>query len=236
MPQNIFKIYDGRTNFWQWDTKQKLIVLDERITEVRFSNRNMEHSKRRIVYTDNNGMRICNVPDLLLQLPKNLIAYACVKGEDGSCSTIKAVKFAVARQPIPADYVCEQDAVIEDILMRLELLEAMLKDVEQGTQEMKKFDNIVDAAQWAKESGKAGDIVVVKLETGWVPHVIEDDKSLKAICNCDGEEIVLHFDGDDADGIDENEADTILYFDGNYINEDEGIVQCFDGGSASGIS
>ena len=53
MPQNIFKIYDGRTNFWQWDTKQKLIVLDDRITEVRFSNRNMEHSKRRIVYKDN---------------------------------------------------------------------------------------------------------------------------------------------------------------------------------------
>ena len=45
MSQNIFKIYDGRTNFWQWDTKQKLIVLDDCITEVRFSNRDMEHSK-----------------------------------------------------------------------------------------------------------------------------------------------------------------------------------------------
>ena len=233
MPQNIFKIYDGRTNFWQWDTKQKLIVLDERITEVRFSNRDMEHSKRRPVYTDKDGVRICNVPDLLLQLPKNLIAYACIKNDDGSCSTVKAVKFAVHRQPIPTDYVCEQDAVIEDILMRIELLESLLKDVEAGAQQLTKFTNLVDAAKWAVESGQAGDIIVVKLDAGWVPHVIEDDKSLKAICDCDGDEIVLQFDGDDADGIDENEEE-ILYFDGNFVSED-GLIQYFDGGSASGI-
>lgn len=223
MPQNIFKIYDGRTNFWQWDTKQKLIVLDDRITEVRFSNRNMEHSKRRIVYTDKNGDRVCNVPDLLLQLPKNLIAYACIKQDDGSCSTVKAVKFAVARQPIPADYVCEQDAVVEDIMMRLELLEAMLKDVEQGTQEMKKFDNIVDAATWAKDNGVPGIIIVVKLDGKWVPHIVEDDFSLNPICDCDGEMLTITFDGDDADGIqdDEIDEDTVIYY--------------FDGGSASGI-
>lgn len=235
MPQNIFKIYDGRTNFWQWDTKQKLIVLDDRITEVRFSNRNMEHSKRRIVYTDNDGRRICNVPDILLQLPKNLIAYACVKREDGSCSTVKAVKFAVYRQPIPADYICEQDAVVENILLRIELLENLLKDVECGAQEMKKFNSIAEAAMWAKESGKAGDIIVVKLDVGWVPHVVEDDKSLNAICDCDGTEIILHFDGDDADGIDAEEDETILYFDGNYVDEELDAVQYFDGGSASGV-
>jgi hypothetical protein len=223
VPQNIFKIYDGRTNFWQWDTKQKLIVLDDRITEVRFSNRNMEHSKRRPVYTDNDGVRICHVPDILLQLPKNLIAYACIKQDDGTCSTVKAVKFAVYQQPIPTDYVCEQDAVVEDIMIRLELLETMLKDVEQGSQEMRKFEDIIEAARWAKESGNPGDIIVVKLSSGWVPHIIEDDKSLSAICNCDGEEIVIKFDGDDADGIQDDEV------------EEEEIIQYFDGGSASGI-
>ena len=140
--QNIFKIFDGRTNFWQWDTKQKLIVLDNTITEVRFSNRNMEHSKRRPVYTNSEGLRICNVPDILLQLPKNLIAYACVKEEDGTCRTVKAVKFAVYRQPIPTDYICEQDAVIEDILMRIELLENLLKDVENGKKELIKFTSM----------------------------------------------------------------------------------------------
>lgn len=218
MSQNIFKIYDGRTNFWQWDTKQKLIVLDDRITEVRFSNRNMEHSKRRPVYTNNDGIRICNVPDLLLQLPKNLIAYACIKNDDGTCSTVKAVKFAVARQPIPSDYVCEQDAVVENILMRIELLESLLKDVEAGAQSLIKFDNMVDAAQWAVESGDPGDIVVIKLDAGWVPHVVENDKSLTPICNCDGEEVVINLDGDDSDGIDDG-VQFIIY----------------DGGSATGI-
>lgn len=201
MPQNIFKIYDGRTNFWQWDTKQKLIVLDDSITEVRFSNRNMEHSKRRPVYTDNDGLRICNVPDILLQLPKNLIAYACVQEEHGTCRTVKAVKFAVCRQPIPTDYICEQDAVIEDILVRVELLEKLLKDVEAGSKELIKFDNMVDAAQWAVESGKSGNIVVIKLDEGWVAHVVEDDKSLSPVCDCDGNPMVVNIaDGGSAAG------------------------------------
>ena len=219
MPQNIFKIYDGRTNFWQWDTRQKLIVLDDRVTEVRFSNRNMEHSKRRPVYTDNNGVRICNVPDMLLQLPKNLIAYACVKNDDGSCSTVKAVKFAVYQQPIPTNYICEQDSVVEDILMRLELLETLLKDIADGVQEFNKFTNIIDAAKWAVENGTAGDIIVVKLDIGWVPHVVEENKSLTPICNCDGDMVIVNvFDGGDSDG-----------------DEEEEVFQIWDGGSAAGI-
>lgn len=219
MPQNIFKIFDGRTNFWQWDTKQKLIVLDDRITEVRFSNRNMEHSKRRPVYTDKDGLRICNVPDVLLQLPKNLIAYACIKEENGVCSTVKAVKFAVYQQPIPTDYICEQDAVVEDILMRIELLESLLKEVEAGAQQLTKFTSMVDAAKWAVESGQAGDIIVVKLDIGWVPHVVEEDKSLTPICDCEGEMVTVNIlDGGDGDGYNKEET-----------------FQIWDGGSAAGI-
>ena len=217
MPQNIFKIYDGRTSFWQWDTKQKLIVLDERITEVRFSNKDMEHSKRRPVYTDN-GLRICNVPDILLQLPKNLIAYACIKNADGTCSTEKAVKFAVNKQPIPTDYVCEPDAVMESILERLELLESVVKNIESGSMSWVKFDNIVDAAMWAIKSAAPGDIVVVRLDEGWVPHVVEDDNSLSPICNCDGEMVTIKIDGDDANGYEEGE-----------------MFQIWDGGNAAGI-
>ena len=219
MPQNIFKIYDGRTNFWQWDTRQKLIVLDDSITEVRFSNRDMEHSKRRPVYTDSNGQRICNVPDVLLQLPKNLIAYACIKEDDGTCHTVKAVRFAVFKQPIPTDYICEKDAVIDNILIRIELLEALLKEVADGKKEFTKFTNMVDAAKWAVESGDAGDIVVIKLDEGWVAHVIEDDKSLSPICDCDGDPIIINVaDGGDGDG---------------YI-EEEDVFTIWDGGGAAG--
>lgn len=217
MPQNIFKIHDGRTNFWQWDRKQKLIVLDEAVTEVHFSNRNMTHSVKRDVYVKD-GLRVCNVPDDLLKIPRNLVAYAYADG-----ATVKSVKFAVVRRPMPSDYISDQSEELYEIERRLELLEAMLKDVEQGTQELKKFDNIVDASQWVNESGNPGDIIVIKFDAGWVPHVVEDDKSLSPICNCDGEEIILNFDGDDADGIQPDEID------------DNTVIYYFDGGSASGI-
>ena len=219
MSQNIFKIFDGRTHFWQWDTGQKLIVLDDSITEVHFSNRNMEHAKKKIVYTNKDGLRVVNIPDLLLQLPKNLIAYADIKDKDGVAKTVKSVKFAVVQRPIPVDYVCGQDDVIDDITMRLELLEVLIKDVEAGKQEFIKFTNIVDAASWALSEGEPGSIIVVKLEEGWVPHVIEDDKSLSPICNDAGEMVTINLDGDNADGID---------------GEVE-VIQYFDGGSAAGI-
>lgn len=109
MSQNIFKIYDGRTNFWQWDTKQKLIVLDNRITEVRFFNGSTAHSKRKPIYTDSSGVRVCDVPDALLELPQNIIAYACVKNADGSWCTVNSMKFAVIKQPEPADYIHEEN-------------------------------------------------------------------------------------------------------------------------------
>ena len=124
MPQNIFKIYDGRTNFWQWDTGQKLIVLDESVNEVHFSNKNMTHAIKKTVY-EKDGMRLCNIPDLILQMPKNLIAYAYAVSGDVS-TTVKSVKFAVIQRPIPDNYVCNQEDEFEEINRRLELLETTL--------------------------------------------------------------------------------------------------------------
>ena len=116
MPQNIFKIYDGRTNFWQWDTKQKLIVLDESITEVHFSNRNMTHSIKRDVY-DKDGIRVCNIPSDLLKIPANLVAYAMADG-----TTVKSVKFAVVRRPMPSDYVSDQNEEIEEKFTKIDIM------------------------------------------------------------------------------------------------------------------
>lgn len=117
MPQNMFKIYDGRTNFWQWDTKQKLIVLDDRVTEVHFSNRNMSHSIKREVYEDKDGLRVCHVPGDLLKLPRNLVAYAYVDG-----ATVKSVKFAVVKRPMPSDYVADQNEDIEEKFTKIDIM------------------------------------------------------------------------------------------------------------------
>lgn len=128
MPTSMFKIYDGRTSFWQWDTKQKLIVLDDSVTEVHFSNRNMEHSITRDVY-ELEGKRVCNVPDIILQLPRNLVAYACADGK-----TLKSVKFAVIKRPIPDDYVAEKEEDIDEKFTQIDVALEALNE--------KKADNI----------------------------------------------------------------------------------------------
>jgi hypothetical protein len=215
MPQNIFKIYDGRTNFWQWDRKQKLIVLDETITQVHFSNRNMTHSVKRDVYIDKDGLRVCNVPDDLLKIPRNLVAYAYANG-----ATVKSVKFAVVHRPMPSDYVSDQSEELYEIERRLALLEIMLKDIELGNQKMQKFDTVAEAAKWAQENQASGIIVAVRIDGKWIAHMVEDDYSITPICNCDGEMVVVNLvDGGDGDGYD----------------EDEEIFQIWDGGSAAGI-
>lgn len=182
MPQNILKIYDGRNSFWQWDTKQKLLVLDEDITEVRFSNKDSKVAKRRLTYIDKRGTKVCDIPDLLLQNPKNLIAYACVQNGDGSCSTVSTTTFAVSKQPCPTDYTYEDDSVIEDILAKIAKLENSIDD---GAQGFVKFDNINDATAWATKNGKSGDIIVVKIDSKWVPHIVEDGFDITPINDCD---------------------------------------------------
>lgn len=217
MPQNIFKIYDGRASFWQWDTGQKLIVLDESVNQVHFSNKNMTHSIVKEVY-EKDGVRLCNVPDLILQMPKNLIAYAY--SVDGNISrTVKSVKFAVIQRPIPDDYVCNQEEQLDDINRRLELLEAMLKDIELGNQEFNKFNTIEEAEQWAQENKSPGTIIVIHIDGKWIAHIVEDDYSVTPICDCNGQMVeVKLYDGGDSDG-----------------HEDATEVQIWDGGGAAGI-
>ena len=128
MPTQMFKIYDGRTNFWQWDTNQKLIVLDNSIAEVHFSNRDMSHSITKYVY-EKDGMRLCNVPDIILQLPRNLVAYAYANG-----ATVKSVKFAVMKRAIPDGYVAGQT---DDIEKKLSQIDTRLDALDES-----KADNI----------------------------------------------------------------------------------------------
>ena len=222
MSNKFFEIYDGRTNFWQWDTKQKLIVLDKRVTEVRFSNQNMKHSKVRPVYTDNDGVRICNIPDVLLQLPKNLIAYACVEQENGYGSTVNTVKFAVRREQKPVDYTCEQEDIIEGILMKLGMLEALRREVKAGTKEFIKFENESAADAWIVDNGQSGDIILILSDAGWIPYMIEDDNARSPICDCDGNMIIIDPIDDDNDSSEE-------------IDPDEVKFQIWDGGDAFGV-
>ena len=130
MSQNIFKIYDGRTNFWQWDTGQKLIVLGSSIDQVHFAHKDMTHALKENVYMDDNGLMVCNVPDIVLQLPKTLIVYAYIIDDNGN-RTKYSVKFAVNPRPIPDNYIFDQDRYLENLEHRVTSLETHPSDWEQ---------------------------------------------------------------------------------------------------------
>ena len=95
----MFRIYDGRDCFYQWDIDRKIIVEDETITQVHFCNRTDDCSLICEVYSEGN-LRVVNVPNILLQDNWRINVYAY----DGSC-TKHATKFEVKSRTKPADYV-----------------------------------------------------------------------------------------------------------------------------------
>ena len=62
----MFKIFDGRSHFYQWDLDRKIIVEDSSIEQVHFCNRTDDCSLVCEVY-DEDGKRVVNVPNVLLQ-------------------------------------------------------------------------------------------------------------------------------------------------------------------------
>ena len=101
----MFKIYDGREHFWQWDLNQKLIVEDPTVNEVHFSNRADSDSLPIEVYEEN-GLRLANVPNILLQEDLKIKAYAYSVDH-----TKHEAWFYVTTKSKPADYVYTETEV-----------------------------------------------------------------------------------------------------------------------------
>ena len=91
----MFKIYDGREHFWQWDLNQKLIVEDPEINEVHFCNRTDDCS---LVVEVVDGL--ANVPNILLQQDWKIKVYAYSVDH-----TKHEACFKVKTRSKPADYV-----------------------------------------------------------------------------------------------------------------------------------
>lgn len=101
----MFKIYDGRTHFWQWDLDCKLIVEDASIKQVHFCNRSSECSLVCLVYEEN-GQFLVNVPNILLQSDRDIHAYAY----DGVTKYETCLK--VYARCKPANYVYTETEVL----------------------------------------------------------------------------------------------------------------------------
>lgn len=102
----MFKIYDGRFEFYQWDLDRKIIVADPAITEVHFCNKTDDCSLVVEVY-ELGGKRVANVPNILLQENWDIRVY----GYCGECYTKTAARFKVVGRTKPADYVYTETEV-----------------------------------------------------------------------------------------------------------------------------
>lgn len=116
----MFKIYDGREEFYQWDLNRKLIVEDKSMTQVHFCNRTGSCSLIRDVY-EVNGMYLVDVPNILLQDNWDIKVY----GYDSSYTKHSAVYDVIARtRPENYVYTDEEQKIWEQIEDQFTELEA----------------------------------------------------------------------------------------------------------------
>lgn len=115
----MFKILDGRSQFYQWDLDRKVIVEDASVNEVHFCNRTDDVSLVCEVY-ELDGKRVADVPNILLQEDWRINVYAY-----DSNYTKYADVFEVVRRSKPADYVYTETEIknYDDLYERVEQIE-----------------------------------------------------------------------------------------------------------------
>lgn len=150
----MFQIYNGRKAFWQWDSGQRLLVLDERCQQVHFQK---ENDTKALVcpITEEDGQRFVRVPDALLQSAQRLYAYALVE-EDGGFRVLDYRFFDVYPRAKPEDYICTE--------------------TEHWTVEQAVADAVADAVARGDFKGEQGDKGEKgdKGDNGLSPHIGEN--------------------------------------------------------------
>ena len=102
----MFKIYDGRSHFYQWDIDRKLIVEDASISEVHFCNQTDKYSLVCKTYIED-GLNLVNVPNILLQNDWRINVYAY-----DSNYTKFSERFDVIQRCKPEDYVYTETEIL----------------------------------------------------------------------------------------------------------------------------
>lgn len=91
----MFKIVDGRTEFYQWDLNRQMQVEDNTITELHFCNKTDDCS---LVVEVKDG--VANVPNILLQSSWDIRVY----GFTGDYTKVEK-RFKVVARSKPSDYI-----------------------------------------------------------------------------------------------------------------------------------
>ena len=163
----MFLIENGRSQFFQWDIKQRLIVEDASIEQVHFCNRTDDCSLKREVYNEG-GKRIVNVPDILLQDDWRIHVYAW----DKNYTKYEEV-FEVVKRTKPANYVYTEEEIteFEDLEKRLDEIEKNGVSDERIAEGVAAYlaENPVEAGATAEQAAQIEDnkaaIAALQIET-----------------------------------------------------------------------
>lgn len=144
-----FKIFDGRTEFFQWDLKQKLILEGfNNVEQVHFDDGC--HETAHVAETYNaDGRTLVDVPSDALTIGGSIKVYAYDIDPTNGDRTIYVQRFPVNRRAKPADYVYEEHDVrhLEDLIrMTEDFINNSVND------ELNEAKNNLDAYNNAKKS------------------------------------------------------------------------------------
>ena len=144
-----FKIFDGRTEFFQWDLKQKLILEGfNNIEQVHFDDGFHENAFVNETYRVDNKLLV-DVPSDALTIGGSIKVYAYDIDSTNGDRTLYVQRFIVNRRAKPADYVYEERDV-----RRLEDLIKMTEDFINNSvnDELNEAKNNLDSYNNAKKS------------------------------------------------------------------------------------
>lgn len=160
----MFKIYDGRERFFQWDLDRQLIVADASISEVHFCNRTDDCSLVCKTYVVD-GVTLVNVPNVLLQTAWRIRAYAY----DSTYTKFEKC-FDVTPRTKPADYVYTETEVLsyETISKRMDAIESDIEGVaaEIIKEYLEENEITVDLTGYATEEYVDNAISTIELTPG----------------------------------------------------------------------
>ena len=123
----MFTLKKDIPQLYQWDSNVKLIVEDDRINQVQFSQR---FSRTAVCVKVENGE--CFIPNELLQSYCDIFAYACIVDNDGQVCEFSEM-YTVFARPKPDNYIYTPTEIITFKRIEDELnkkFEALAKDIE----------------------------------------------------------------------------------------------------------
>ena len=98
------RILGNNAYLWQWDTGRQIVVEDADCCEVHFCNETVDCALKVMIKTADDGSRVADVPDILLQTAKPISVYLFMRNDSGTM-TRTMYTFQVYPRTRPDGYI-----------------------------------------------------------------------------------------------------------------------------------